>query len=103
LASVGDTFALGTQNWQIQRITHNDVFVLSGNPRGAAAPFWKAEENGRNFHFSERIGQFLEEANARLDDPGFAAVLQQENRMDAVAAGPSSCRAANSTSGCPSG
>ena len=29
-ASVGDTFALGTQNWQIGRITHNDVLVLAG-------------------------------------------------------------------------
>ena len=86
-ASVGDTFALGTQNWQIQRITHNDVLVLSGNPRGAPAPFWKAEENGRDFHFSERIAQFLEEANARLDDPGFAAALQQVNRLDEAAAG----------------
>jgi ATP-dependent Lhr-like helicase len=86
-ASVGDTFALGTQNWQIQRITHNDVLVLPGNPRGAAAPFWKAEENGRDFHLSERIGQFLEEANARLGDPGFASTLQQVNRLDEAAAG----------------
>jgi ATP-dependent Lhr-like helicase len=86
-ASVGDTFALGTQNWQIQRITHNDVLVLPGNPRGAPAPFWKAEENGRDFHFSERIGQFLEEANARLDDPGFAATLRQVNCLDEAAAG----------------
>ena len=29
-ASVGDTFALGTQNWQIRQITHNDVLVLPG-------------------------------------------------------------------------
>ena len=86
-ASIGDTFALGTQNWQIQRITHNDVLVLPGNPRGAPAPFWKAEENGRDFHFSERLGQFLEEADARLDNPGFAATLQQVNHLDEAAAG----------------
>jgi ATP-dependent Lhr-like helicase len=61
-AAVGDTFSLGTQNWRIERITHNDVFVLSGSPKAAAAPFWKGEENGRDFHFSNRIGQFLEEA-----------------------------------------
>ena len=40
-------------------------------PRRRAAPFWKGEENGRDFHFSERIGQFLEEADRRLDDPDF--------------------------------
>ncbi|HWU37276.1 MAG TPA: hypothetical protein VN203_06455, partial [Candidatus Acidoferrum sp.] len=86
-ASVGDTFALGTQNWRIQRITHNDVLVLPGHPRAASAPFWKAEENGRDFHFSERIGQFLEEAEGRLDDPDFAAALQQGSHLDKAATG----------------
>ena len=85
-ASVGDTFSLGAQNWQIQQITHNDVFVLPGNPKKAAAPFWKAEENGRDFHFSERIGQFLEEAEGRLEDPDFAQSLQRTNRMEPRAA-----------------
>ena len=50
-------------------------------PRAVAAPFWKAEENGRDFHFSERIGKFLEEADARLEDPAFAAVLKEVNSM----------------------
>jgi ATP-dependent Lhr-like helicase len=81
-ASVGDTFTLGTQNWQIQRITHNDVFVLPGSPQATAAPFWKAEENDRDFHFSERIGRFLEMAEGRLDDPDFVKTLQKENCME---------------------
>ncbi len=85
-ASVGDTFSLGAQNWQIRQITHNDVFVLPGSPKKAAAPFWKAEENGRDFHFSERIGQFLEEAEARLEDPDLARSLQRTNRMEPGAA-----------------
>jgi ATP-dependent Lhr-like helicase len=85
-ASVGDTFSLGAQNWQIHRITHNDVFVLPGNPKTAAAPFWKAEENGRDFHFSERIGQFLEEAEVQLEDPDFAKSLQRRNNMEPGAA-----------------
>jgi ATP-dependent Lhr-like helicase len=84
-ASVGDTFTLGTQNWQIQKITHNDVWVLPGHPQGVAAPFWKAEENGRDFHFSQRIGQFLEEVNDRLDDPHLLTSLQRENCLDAGA------------------
>ena len=85
-ASVGDIFTLGTQNWQIHRITHNDVFVLPGNPKAAAAPFWKAEENDRDFHFSGRIGQFLEEADGQLEDSDFAASLQKKNSMEPEAA-----------------
>jgi ATP-dependent Lhr-like helicase len=85
-ASVGDTFSLGAQNWQIQRITHNDVFVLPGNPKSASAPFWKAEENGRDFHFSEQIGQFLEEAEGRLESPDFAQSLERTNHMEPGAA-----------------
>ncbi|MGE5840176.1 MAG: helicase-related protein, partial [Deltaproteobacteria bacterium] len=85
-ASVGNTFSLGAQNWQIQRITHNDVFVLPGSPKAAAAPFWKAEENDRDFHFSERIGQFLEEAEVRLRDPEFAESLRRRNHMELGAA-----------------
>ncbi|MEE9517902.1 MAG: hypothetical protein V3V52_12420, partial [Candidatus Adiutricales bacterium] len=85
-ATLGQTFTLGTQNWRIQRITHNDVFVLPANPKSMAAPFWKAEEFGRDFHFSNMIGRFLEIANNRLDDPEFPAVLQRENCMDEVAA-----------------
>jgi ATP-dependent Lhr-like helicase len=84
-AAVGDTFSLGSQNWRIERITHNEVFVLSGSPKAEAAPFWKGEENGRDFHFSNRIGQFLEEAEGRLDDPDFADSLERKNCMDGEA------------------
>ena len=84
-AAIGDTFSFGTQNWRIERITHNDVLVMAGNPKAAAAPFWKGEENGRDFHFSERVGQFLEEADDRLDDPDFPDSLKQKNCMDAEA------------------
>jgi ATP-dependent Lhr-like helicase len=85
-ARVGQIFTLGTQNWQIQRITHNDVFVTPAVPKAASAPFWKGEENGRDFHFSERIGFFLEEANNNLDEPGFASVLHRKYKMDSTAA-----------------
>ncbi len=85
-ASIGQSFALGTQNWKIERVTHNDVFVTPANPRIMAAPFWIGEENYRNFHFSERIGQFLETANNRLDDTDFLNTLQIKYHMDADAA-----------------
>jgi ATP-dependent Lhr-like helicase len=84
-AAVGDTFSLGTQNWRIERITHNDVFVLSESSKAAAAPFWKGEENGRDFHFSNRIGQFLEEADGRLNEPDFADSLERKSCMDGKA------------------
>jgi len=83
----GDIFSLGAQSWQIREITHNDVLVLPAKSGGVSAPFWKGEENGRDFHFSERIGRFLEEADERLDDPDFLASLQQERRMEEKAAG----------------
>jgi ATP-dependent helicase Lhr and Lhr-like helicase len=85
-ADVGDIFALGTQHWQVRQITHNEVLVLPARPREAAAPFWKAEENGRDFHFSERIASFLEDADGSLEDPDFPNVLQEVNRMEPSAA-----------------
>jgi len=85
-ASIGQTFTLGTQSWRIERITHNDVFVLPGSPRVMATPFWRGEENYRDFHFSERLGQFLEAANGRLHDSDFTTSIQKNNCMDQVAA-----------------
>jgi len=75
-ASVGQTMTFGTQNWRIERITHNDVFVRPGSPLAKDAPFWKAEEMARDFHLSTQIGLLLEEANARLDDDDYPAYLQ---------------------------
>ncbi|HIJ56176.1 MAG TPA: DEAD/DEAH box helicase [Deltaproteobacteria bacterium] len=85
-AAIGEIFTLGTQNWRIQKITHNDVFVLPVRPTATAPPFWKAEENGRDFHFSERIGEFLEQSEYRLDAPDFPDYIQQSHFMDVTAA-----------------
>ena len=85
--SLGQTFTLGTQNWTIQHITHNDVFVTPAPRKSGELPFWKAESGGRDFHFSERIGELLEEADALLEDPSaLAAVLRERHAMDTVAA-----------------
>jgi len=65
---------------------NNDVFVAPGGPSAAEAPFWRAEPMSRDFHFSERIGLFLEEANHSLDDPGFPDKLRREHCMDETAA-----------------
>ena len=65
-ATVGQTFTLGTQNWQIHRITHNDVLVKTARPTATAPPFWRAENISRSFHFARRIGEFLAFADERL-------------------------------------
>lgn len=81
-ASVGQNFTLGTQTWKIERITHNDVFVRQSPPKSMATPFWKGEERNRDFHFSEKIASFLEEANEQLTDPGFLSDLKDQHSMD---------------------
>jgi len=82
----GTTFTLGAQSWRIERVTHNDVFVSSVPTASRAMPFWKGEAYNRDFHFSERIGLFLEDATSRLDDPTFIAGLQTRHAMNGPAA-----------------
>ncbi len=74
-ARVGQVFSLGTQIWQVKKITHNDVIVGPGKPGPTPPPFWRAEPRARSFHYSQRIGQFLEYANRHLDDEAFRETL----------------------------
>ena len=66
-ATVGQVFALGSQHWQVERITHNDVFVLPAEAGISAPPFWRNEQINRDWHFSERIGEFLAHADDLLE------------------------------------
>jgi ATP-dependent Lhr-like helicase len=84
--SIGETFALGSQLWRIEKITHNDVEVVPARSATGIFPFWKAEEQNRDFHLSERIGMFLEHAEARLDAPDFKDELRERHAMDETAA-----------------
>lgn len=86
-ARIGQTFTLGTQNWKISRITHNDVFVTPAVSPALAAPFWKAEQHGRDYHFSDAIGRFLQRADAQLEDPEYHRFLMSECYLDESAAG----------------
>ena len=61
-ATIGQTFNLGTQNWQILRITHNEVLVRAAAAGSTSLPFWRAESFNRSFHFSNRIAEYLERA-----------------------------------------
>ena len=84
--SIGETFTLGTQLWKIEKITHNDVEVVPVRSSTGIFPFWKAEQQDRDFHFSERIGLFLEHADARLDSPDFRKELLIRHAMEEAAA-----------------
>ncbi len=88
-ATTGQVFSLGTQNWQIHRITHNDVVVRPSSSLASAPPFWRADGSGRSFHYSRRIGAFLEHAESRLaegDADGLRRDLAARHGFDAVAA-----------------
>lgn len=85
---LNDTFLLGTQLWQIVRITHSDVEVVPGDRAFNIIPFWRAEEQQRDFFYAEKIGLFLEEADECLNrSPGeFARRLSEEYNWSQEAA-----------------
>ena len=87
-ATVGQTFSLGTQAWLIHRITHNDVLVRNAPSGATAPPFWRAESQNRSFHFSRRIGEFLQNANDQLAQQDAAALHEELRQLgfDGVAA-----------------
>lgn len=85
-ATIGQVFTLGTQNWKIAKITHNDVFVAQAGAKAMAAPFWKGEQRQRDFHFSSRLAEFLEYADERLDTPDFLKALKANHFMNEIAA-----------------
>jgi ATP-dependent Lhr-like helicase len=88
-ASTGQVFTMGTQNWQVQRITHNDVLARPTTRPATAPPFWRSERVGRSFHFSQRVGDFLERAERLLavgDTAGLRQTLIDHHRFEPVAA-----------------
>ena len=88
-ATTGQTFTLGTQNWQILRITHNDVIVRPARPGATAPPFWRNETINRSFHFADRIGSFLESAEAHFTSgrrESFKAMLIEQAGFEESAA-----------------
>ncbi len=82
----GEIFALGSQSWKIVRITANDVEVTPAGRDAQMAPFWRAEERDRGFHLSNRLGEFLESAEDRLEDPDFGRELREACRLDEATA-----------------
>ena len=84
--SLGETFTLGTQLWRIEKITHNDVEVVPVRSATGIFPFWRAEQQDRDFHFSEKIGLFLEHADGKLDSLDFRHELLERHAMAETAA-----------------
>ncbi len=83
--SIGDSFTLGAQSWQVRRITHNDVLVAPARGGSALAPFWRADAQDRDFFFSGKVADFLEQAEERLEEPGYAEVLQRDHYLEKAA------------------
>ena len=81
-ANLGQLVTFGTQNWKIQKITHNDVFVIPATSRMMDTPFWRADELNRDFYFSSRISSFLEMLNERLNQDNLEEFLQENHFMD---------------------
>ena len=66
----GRAFSLGSQQWRVQRVTHNDVFVLPAPDATHAPPFWRAEERDRDAHLSARLAEVLERWELALAQGG---------------------------------
>jgi len=84
--TIGDSFTLGAQSWRIRAITAHEVLVAPGRGGTVLAPFWRADAQDRRSFYSERVARFLEEANDRLADEGFAAELERERFFEPGAA-----------------
>ena len=84
--SIGDNFTLGTQSWQIRKITHNDVLVAPGRGPAGIAPFWRADAQDRGFELCQKIAAFLARAESRLKQPAFRQELEQDWHMEPKAA-----------------
>ncbi|MDB5103238.1 MAG: ATP-dependent helicase Lhr [Fibrobacteres bacterium] len=78
----GDVFALGSQSWRIVRITANEVEAVRADQAAQMAPFWRAEERDRGFHLSNRLAQFLESAEGRMEDPDLKRELMEERGLE---------------------
>jgi ATP-dependent Lhr-like helicase len=83
---VGETFVLGTSTWRIVAIEPLRVVVERAAGQAAFTPFWRGEAAGRTAELGVEVGRLCRTIADRLDDPGLPAWLQDECRLDPVAA-----------------
>ncbi len=84
--SIGDSFTLGAQSWQIRKVTHNDVLVAPARRGAALAPFWRADAQDRDHFFSQKIARFLGGVEERLEDPTLETELRRDYCLEPAAA-----------------
>ncbi|MBN2012658.1 DEAD/DEAH box helicase [candidate division KSB1 bacterium] len=83
---LGEVFTLGTSQWRIKEITHDRVIVSPAPGEVARLPFWKGEYFSRSVHLGERMAQFCQEMQDRLQQPSTINWLRHEYCLDANAA-----------------
>jgi ATP-dependent Lhr-like helicase len=83
---VGDVFLLGTNAWHLERVDADRVIVTPSAGVPALAPFWRGENVGRTYDLGLAIGQFLREAQERIDQPDWQPWLEREFHLEPAAA-----------------
>ncbi|NDB17977.1 MAG: hypothetical protein EB027_01655 [Actinobacteria bacterium] len=58
---VGDVFALGTNAWRIEDISHDSVFVSPAPGQVGKLPFWTGDNLGRPLELGRAVGAFVRE------------------------------------------
>jgi ATP-dependent helicase Lhr and Lhr-like helicase len=66
-SNIGDVFQLGAHSWMIREIRQDRVIVDEAVNRFSEIPFWRGDGGGRSFALGERIGQFVEELQIRVE------------------------------------
>ncbi|MCL1913447.1 MAG: DEAD/DEAH box helicase [Eubacteriaceae bacterium] len=61
-AKSGDKFMLGSNAWQIKKITASDVLVAPTSTEGAQSPFWRGEGQSRDYATGLAYGEILAQA-----------------------------------------
>ncbi len=73
-SSAGDIFLLGTNSWQIRRVTGGEVRVVDAGNAPPTVPFWAGEAPARTAELSEEVSRIRAKVDGFLsgDDPAGA-------------------------------
>ena len=84
-SKVGERFLLGSFSWQIQAIQRDNVIVKQTQRQGARAPFYKAENYGRNYQTGIAFGGMMEDFQKAFEENRLLEVFKSLS-MDETAA-----------------
>jgi ATP-dependent Lhr-like helicase len=85
-ARVGESFVLGTSVWRIDNIDQDKVSVSEAPGAMPKMPFWEGELPGRPYELGLAFGEFMREADERLDQPEAVDWLRDRCGLDPAAA-----------------